>query len=75
MTETTKILEANMSKMVYVKLKAGGYITGTLKAYDEELNLVLVDAQDAKQCVLGNVVLKGDCICSVEAMPMRQEWL
>ena len=75
MTETAKILEANISKLVYVKLKAGGYVTGILKAYDEELNLILVDAQDAKQNVLGNVVLKGCSISSVEAMPMRHEWL
>jgi small nuclear ribonucleoprotein len=69
----TEMLQANIGKLLYVKLSGSGYVTGRLKGFDENLNLVLEEAQDSNQNQLGLIILRGDNIRSLEPMPTRKE--
>ena len=64
MSETAhKILESNLGKMVLIKTREGVLLRGKLKTFDQHLNIVLEDAEEARENgprKLGTVIVRGD---------------
>ncbi len=60
----TKILEESVGRVVLVKLKGGKSIRGKLQGFDQHMNLVLQEAEDAsltdKSHRLGTIIVRGD---------------
>ena len=62
------ILGNSTDKRILIRLKSGEMITGTLKAFDQHINILLEDAEltggkDALR--LGKVLVRGDNIILV----------
>ncbi len=59
------VLGSSQDKKVIIKLKSGGKITGTLRAFDSHINLWLDDAgmeDKESKLTLGKVLVRGDNI-------------
>ncbi len=61
---TLRMLGEYLDTLVLVKLKGGRSIKGTLKSFDQHLNLVLKDAEEidgeGNSRPLGTVLIRGD---------------
>ncbi len=58
-----KILSDSVGKVVLIKMKGGKAIRGTLKGYDQHMNLLLENSQelqDEGSADLGTIVVRGD---------------
>ncbi len=58
-----KILSDSVGKVVLIKMKGGKAIRGTLKGYDQHMNLLLENSQellDEGSVDLGTIVVRGD---------------
>ncbi len=58
-----KILSDSVGKVVLIKMKGGKAIRGTLKGYDQHMNLLLENSQelqDEGSIDLGTIVVRGD---------------
>lgn len=63
------LLNNVMNKAVMVRLKGDRQLRGTLKAFDQHMNLVLEEADelhnDEKLATIGTVIVRGDNILYV----------
>ena len=58
-----------MDKKLSVKLNGNRHVTGTLRGYDQFLNLVLDGTVDEKEKVeIGMVVVRGNSVVLIEAL-------
>ena len=58
-----------MDKKLSVKLNGNRHVTGTLRGYDQFLNLVLDGTVDEKEKVeVGMVVVRGNSVVLIEAL-------
>lgn len=59
-----KILSDSVGKVVLIKMKGGKAIRGTLKGYDQHMNLLLENSQElldeGNSVDLGTIVVRGD---------------
>ncbi len=59
-----KILSDSIGKVVLIRLKGGKAIRGTLKGYDQHMNLLLENSQEiveeGNSIDLGTIVVRGD---------------
>ncbi len=59
-----KILSDSVGKVVLIKMKGGKSIRGTLKGYDQHMNLLLENSQElfdnGSSADLGTIVVRGD---------------
>lgn len=71
-TDTFKVLSEYLNSSVLVKLKGGKLIKGTLKSYDQHLNLILTDAEELDEegtRSLGTVLVRGDNVVMISPAP------
>jgi small nuclear ribonucleoprotein (snRNP)-like protein len=62
------LLDVSLEKMVTIILKDGRSIEGTLKGYDEYMNMVIDDCEEEKndqKRKLGKVILRGNNVVSI----------
>lgn len=59
-------LKAHMDARVVLVLNAGRRVAGTLRGYDPFMNVVLDDAEDGAGARLGQVMVRGNSILSLE---------
>lgn len=67
-----KLLQANSKVSVWLFDKKNERITGTLKGFDEFMNVVLEDAvqiSDDEKRDIGTIMLKGDTISLISQIP------
>jgi small nuclear ribonucleoprotein G len=58
-----------MDKKLSIVLNANRHVTGTLRGFDQFMNLVLDNAVDEKQSKdIGMVVIRGNSIVTIEAL-------
>ncbi|MER3602200.1 MAG: RNA-binding protein [Nitrososphaerota archaeon] len=61
---TVKVLDESLGKQVLIKLKNGRVVRGTLRGYDEHMNLLLEKSEelseDGSGHPLGLIILRGD---------------
>jgi small nuclear ribonucleoprotein len=61
---TVKVLDESLGKQVLIKLKNGRVVRGTLRGYDEHMNLLLEKSEelsdDGSGRPLGLIILRGD---------------
>ena len=70
--DTFKMLAEYLESNVLVKLKGGRLIKGTLKSYDQHLNLILADAEeldDGNTRPLGTILVRGDNVVLISPAP------
>lgn len=70
--DTFKMLAEYLESNVLVKLKGGRLIKGTLKSYDQHLNLILADAEeldDGNARPLGTILVRGDNVVLISPAP------
>lgn len=69
----SKILEDSLEKLVLVRLRGGRSIRGKLKGFDQHMNLVLEDAEDASDNEniekIGTMIVRGDNVIIVSPSP------
>ncbi len=71
-TDTFKMLSEYLDSNVLVKLKGGKLIKGTLKSYDQHLNLILADAEELDEKEprsLGTILVRGDNVVLISPAP------
>lgn len=71
-TDTFKMLAEYLDSNVLVKLKGGKLIKGTLKSYDQHLNLILADAEEFDEKEprsLGTILVRGDNVVLISPAP------
>ncbi|KAK2076867.1 hypothetical protein QBZ16_005094 [Prototheca wickerhamii] len=67
-------LKAFMDKKLSIHLNANRHVTGTLRGFDQFMNLVLDNAVDEKLKVdIGMIVIRGNSISTVEALESIRE--
>ena len=62
------VMEKSVMRKVTLRLKDGRLLAGTLKGYDEYMNMVLEDTEETKDDKVrrvGMVVLRGNNIVSI----------
>ena len=62
------ILGNSTDKRILIRLKSGEMVTGTLKAFDQHINILLEDAElngGKEELKLGKVLVRGDNIILV----------
>jgi small nuclear ribonucleoprotein len=70
---TVKILQDSLGKTVLVRLRGGKTLRGSLKGFDQHLNLVLEDAnvindpENIKE--LGIIIIRGDNVVIISPPP------
>jgi len=70
---TVKILQDSLGKTVLVRLRGGKTLRGSLKGFDQHLNLVLEDAnvindpENIKE--LGVIIIRGDNVVIISPPP------
>ncbi len=74
MTEmASKMLEDSLEKLVLVRLRGGRSIRGKLKGFDQHMNLVLEDAEEASDNEniekIGTMIVRGDNVIIVSPSP------
>ncbi|GAB6148319.1 LSm family protein [Stetteria hydrogenophila] len=70
--DTFKVLSNYLDSSVLVKLKGSRLIKGTLKSYDQHLNLILADAEeigDGEPRGLGTILVRGDNVVLISPAP------
>jgi small nuclear ribonucleoprotein len=64
-----KILSDSVGKVVLIKMKGGKSIRGTLKGYDQHMNLLLENSQElfenGNSIDLGTIVVRGDNVVMI----------
>ncbi|AWR94432.1 LSM domain-containing protein [Acidianus brierleyi] len=75
MAETAhKLLAESLGSLVLVKLKGSKEVRGTLKSYDQHMNLVLSDSEeiqsDGSGKKIGTIVIRGDNVILIS--PIQQ---
>lgn len=69
----TEILSESLGSFVLVKLKGGREVRGTMKSFDQHLNLVLENAeeliQEKEPKKLGTIIVRGDNVVIVSPSP------
>ncbi len=71
-TDTFKMLAEYLDSNVLVKLKGGKLIKGTLKSYDQHLNLILAAAEELGEKAprsLGTILVRGDNVVLISPAP------
>jgi small nuclear ribonucleoprotein len=70
---TVKVLQESLGKTVLVRLRGGKTLRGSLKGYDQHLNLVLENAnliddpENIKE--LGVIIVRGDNVVIISPPP------
>jgi len=69
----TQILEESLGKTVLIRLRGGKSIRGTLRGFDQHLNLVLEKAEDVSDRdnaeELGLIIVRGDNVVMISPPP------
>lgn len=64
-----KVLDESLGKVVLIKLKGGKVIRGSLKGFDQHMNLLLDDSEeimeDGKTGRLGTIIVRGDNVIMI----------
>ncbi|ACP35487.1 Like-Sm ribonucleoprotein core [Sulfolobus islandicus Y.G.57.14] len=73
MAETAhKVLAESLNNLVLVKLKGNKEVRGTLRSYDQHMNLVLSDSEeiqsDGSGKKLGTIVIRGDNVILISPL-------
>ena len=70
-----KILDESLERVILIKLKGGKMIRGTLKGYDQHMNLLLEASQELleenKSNDLGTIVVRGDNVVIISPPPPK----
>ena len=70
-----KVLDESLEKVILIKLKGGKMIRGTLKGYDQHMNLLLEASQELfeenKSNDLGTIVVRGDNVVIISPPPPK----
>lgn len=64
-SEIVKILDDCLNKVIVIKLKNNKIIQGNLRAFDQHMNLVLINSEDITEedvKSLNEIILRGDNI-------------
>jgi len=68
-----QILEQSLGKTVLIRLRGGKSIRGTLRGFDQHLNLVLEKAEDVSDRdnaeELGLIIVRGDNVVMISPPP------
>lgn len=68
-----QILEESLGKTVLIRLRGGKSIRGSLKGFDQHLNLVLEKAEDVTDTEkieeLGLIIVRGDNVVMISPPP------
>lgn len=71
----TKIFEESLNKIVLVQLKGGRTVRGKLCSFDQHMNLVLEETEDATDSSnpkkLGTIIVRGDNVVLISPPPRR----
>jgi len=71
----TKIFEESLNKIVLVQLKGSRTVRGKLCSFDQHMNLVLEEAEDATDSgnprKLGTIIVRGDNVILISPPPRR----
>ncbi|MEM4297237.1 MAG: LSm family protein [Nitrososphaerota archaeon] len=64
-----KVLDESLGKVVLIKLKGGKVIRGSLKGFDQHMNLLLDDSEEVleegKTNHLGTIIVRGDNVVMI----------
>jgi len=67
-----KVLAESLNNLVLVKLKGNKEVRGTLRSYDQHMNLVLSDSEeiqsDGSGKKLGTIVIRGDNVILISPL-------
>ncbi|MBI5133677.1 MAG: RNA-binding protein [Thaumarchaeota archaeon] len=70
-----KVLDESLERVILIKLKGGKMIRGTLKGYDQHMNLLLEASQELleenKANDLGTIVVRGDNVVIISPPPPK----
>ncbi|MEM2760430.1 MAG: LSm family protein [Nitrososphaerales archaeon] len=70
-----KVLDESLERVILIKLKGGKMIRGTLKGYDQHMNLLLEASQELleenKSNDLGTIVVRGDNVVIISPPPSK----
>lgn len=70
-----KILDESLERVILIKLKGGKMIRGTLKGYDQHMNLLLEASEELleenKSNDLGTIVVRGDNVVIISPPPPK----
>ncbi len=70
-----KVLDESLERVILIKLKGGKMIRGTLKGYDQHMNLLLEASQELfeenKSNDLGTIVVRGDNVVIISPPPPK----
>lgn len=68
-----KVLDESFGRVVLIKMKGGKTIRGTLRGYDQHMNLLLEESQElleeGKSNDLGTIVVRGDNVVIISPPP------
>jgi small nuclear ribonucleoprotein len=68
-----KVLDESLERVILIKLKGGKMIRGTLKGYDQHMNLLLEASEELleenKSNDLGTIVVRGDNVVIISPPP------
>ncbi|MCE4615421.1 MAG: RNA-binding protein [Desulfurococcales archaeon] len=69
MSDTHTLLSESLEKTVYIRLKGGREVRGTLKSFDQHLNILLHDAEEIRSNGetkrLGIILIRGDNVVMI----------
>ncbi|MEB3756836.1 MAG: RNA-binding protein [Desulfurococcales archaeon] len=69
MADTHTLLSESLEKTVYIRLKGGREVRGTLKSFDQHLNILLHDAEEIRSNgetrKLGIILIRGDNVVMI----------
>jgi small nuclear ribonucleoprotein len=70
-----KVLDESVGMVILIKLKGGKMIRGTLRGYDQHMNLLLEESQELleenKTTDLGTIVVRGDNVVIISPPPPK----
>lgn len=70
-----KVLDESLERVILIKLKGGKMIRGTLKGYDQHMNLLLEASEELleenKSNDLGTIVVRGDNVVIISPPPPK----
>lgn len=70
-----KVLDESLGRVVLIKLKGGKMIRGTLRGFDQHMNLLLEESQElleeSQSSDLGTIVVRGDNVVIISPPPPK----
>ena len=71
MPHPVKLLEGHLDKKISLLLKDGRKLKGTLKGFDDYMNMVLEDTEESTEQTerrLGTIILRGNNVVTIQPL-------